>query len=87
MKKYEYVEEDGFTLACGSCGYTAPVISIPMSNPVYDGESRLVCEVCDKSQIARITDFGDYNPELFMTLGQLANLLLDKLTDRTKDKT
>ena len=74
-REYKYIDEDGMPRECDSCGCIVPLQR-------HAGETKLICEVCSNTEIGSVIDYGTTalsTQDLYLTLAQVANLLLDKL--------
>ena len=77
MDKFSYRLKDDYIGMCDSCGMEAPLI---------DCQERQLCELCYSSFIGTATQYQDRKEyeqvHLFVSIAQIGNVILDKLTDR-----
>ena len=78
MIKYEVKHEGGYPVECDSCGSVAPTYTQKIHCP---DRTRELCEVCASSFIGNATRYPDQyvNVQLYQSLAQVANLILDKI--------
>lgn len=88
--KYEYHKIDGEIETCHTCGSMAPTHKFGGVHreglPGITGEDQYLCEFCASTRIGDAVNYPSQYPDhvLFQALAEVANLLLDKLTDRRK---
>lgn len=90
MIEFKYkITEDGDLVVCSDCGSDAPVAefqkqsSLPKKNEAHD-----LCELCASTGFGALLEYN-HNREfapLASAIAQGLNLILDKCTDRLKDK-
>lgn len=81
-KKFEYMTDgDGYEIECSCCSSYAPVINRINQ---YTKEEIYSCEICYKSLIGIKYDCNPNrsNMDVYQAIAQVANILLDKITDR-----
>lgn len=83
--KYKYEVKDGDIEECDSCGSEAPLLEFPTGPPKR--EIRKLCKICASTFVGNKTEYrrGEQIGEIAIIIAQIANLLLDELTDRRKN--
>ena len=82
-EKFEYIVEDGYAMECESCGSVAPLRTTEHLNITVEPREWHICEFCSGSFAGNASDFNHYeHAALYATIAQVANILMDNLTDR-----
>ena len=87
--EYKYVKTDDSFEDCNSCGAEAPVFEFTQNrNFPRENNKVFLCELCSSTRIGNAHEYPEQFPDhvLMKTIAAVGNIILDKTTDRTKDK-
>lgn len=88
VMQFKYMFEEGdknYPMECASCGCVAPLTKTKRRSSRAKEPEWCLCEICSGSFVGNASDYHELNRDILQTMAQIGNIILDKLTDRTKE--